>query len=263
MSGLGLARAAAIGCGALGVIALVFPAIGLGAGPAKAPAVVDAAGPATQLKIAPKLTRVRFEIAPGAAVVVHELVFPSGALGVAGPASAGPGSLFVAFTAQARPMAIEATRHALDAKGALVDAGATRLDVVDVFVHPATAALLLGAPKSAGHVVKVPRDPAAFGLRIRSAIALSTGAAPKTVSLMARLGIRDAAPLSLDRVEVVGIQGQSVRGARATLCGPAADPTPIVVEFPGFPPSPLDGGAVEAATLTRLPTDDLCVDVQL
>ena len=263
MSTPGWASTAAVGFGVIGAVALVFPASSLSAGTPKPSMVVDAGGPATQIKSAPRITRVRFEIAPGAALVLHELVFPSGALNVAGPPSAGPGSLFVAFTAQARPMAIEATRHPLDTKGALVDAGATRLDVVDVFVHPTMAALLLGAPKSAGHVVKVPRDDAAFGLRLRSAIALSSGAAPKTVSLMARLGIRDAKPLLLERVEVVGVQGLTVRGARASLCGTGADPTPIVVEFPGFPPSPLDAGAAAASTLTRLATDDLCVDVQL
>jgi hypothetical protein len=112
-------------------------------------------------------------------------------------------------------------------------------------------------------VVKVPRTDAPFALRVRSAIATTAGASPDAVSLMARLGVRDGAAIDLDRIEVVGTNGLVVAGARATLCGPGADPTPLMVEFPGFPPSPTNAGAVPAASVTRKPTDDLCVDVVL
>ena len=225
--------------------------------------VPDAAGPATQLKATPKIARVRFEIAPGAAVVTHDLVFPKGALSVAGPASAGPASLFFAFTAQARPMAVEATKHALDASGAMVETGGTALEVLDVYVKPQSAAVVLGPPKGAGHVIKVPRSDAPFALRVRSAIATTAGASPKALTLMARLGVRDGTPIELGRIEVAGTSGLVVAGARATLCGPGADPTPLMVEFPGFPPSPADAGALPAASVARKPTDDLCVDVVL
>src|SRR5207248_3982039 len=107
------------------------------------------------------------------------LIFPKGALGVVGSASAGPASIFLAFTAQARPMAVDVTKHALDASEAIVEPGATTLEVIDVFTKPATAAVVLGPPKGAGHVVKVPRTDAPFALRIRSAIATTAGASPK------------------------------------------------------------------------------------
>lgn len=244
---------------ALTVAAVRLDAFGAG----KTGSNVDANGPATQLKATPRLARVRFEIAPGAAVVTHDLVFPKGALAVAGPTSAGPGSIFVAFTAQARPLAMEASKHALDASGAIVESGATSLEVADVFVKPASAALVLGPPKGAGHVVKVPRTDAPFAVRIRSAIALTEGAAPKSASLMARLGVRDGSAIALDRIEVVGTNGLTVAGARAMLCGPDSDSTPLLVEFPGFPPSPTDAGAASPPNVPRKATDDLCVEIVL
>lgn len=255
-----VARALAIVAGlasALGVLNAVE-----GASKNPPPISVDAAGPSTQLKSAPRLTRVRFEVAPSAAVIVHELVFPKGALSVAGPASAGDASIFVAFTAQARPMAIEATKHALDDTGKLLEAGSA-LPIADVFVRPANAAIVLGSSKFAGHVVKIPRGDAPFGLRIRSAIATDVLPTATEVSLMARLGVRDGAPIAIDRIEVVGVMGTVIRGARAALCGPSADPSPLLVEFPGYPPSPLDAGAMPLASAKRKPDDDLCVLVQI
>ena len=259
-------RALAIVLGAacaVSVATVRWDALGAPKSAPKTNVVPDAAGPATQLKATPRLSRVRFEIAPGAAIVVHDLVFPKGALSVAGPASAGPASIFLAFTAQARPMAVEVTEHTIDASGALVESGAKTLDVLDVYLKPPSAAVVLGPPKGAGHVVKVPRTDAAFALRVRSAIATTAGATPQSLTLMARLGVRDGAPIDLDRIEVVGTNGLVVAGARATLCGPGADPTPLMIEFPGFPPSPTNAGAVPAASVTRKSTDDLCVDVAL
>ncbi len=221
----------------------------------------DAAGPNTQLKSIPRLARVHFDVSPGGAVVIHDLVFPKGALAVAGPASGGDGSIFVGYTAQARPMAVEATRHALDDKGALVEAGATKLTILDVYVKPTSAALVLGAGKTAGHVIRLPRGEAPFALRIRTAISVENLGGAKQISLLARLGVRDGAAIPLDRIEVTGILGTTVRGAKANLCGPSADATPLMVEFPGFPATPTDAGAVPAATVTRLASDDLCIDV--
>ena len=233
----------------------------------KKPAVAagpDANGPATFLKVAPRLVRVRFEVAKGGAIVLHDLVFPKGAVAVAGPKNAGDASIFLAFTAQARPMAIEAIELAVDDAGKIIEAtSAPKLPIVDVFVKPTNAVLVLGPAKGAGHVVKVPRGDAAFALRVRTAIALEGDGSAKEVSLMARLGVRDVAAIPLERIEVVGTLGLTVRGARATLCGPSSDPTPLLVEFPGFPASPQDAGALSPSLVKRSASDDLCVDVQI
>jgi hypothetical protein len=193
--------------------------------------------------------------------VQHELVFPKDALAVVG---AGQPTLFVAFTAQQRPLAIEATRHALDANGALVEAGATKLEVIDVFSRPKTAALLLGPTVQAGHVVRLPRDGAPFGLRLRSAIATHELATPtRSIMIMARLGVRGASPLPLDAIEVAAILGGTLRGARATLCGPASDPRPLTLSFPDYPSSPGDAGTISPSAAKRSSDDDLCLEILL
>lgn len=251
----------AIACGAtLGL----GDAQGAGAKKPPPPAGPDANGPTTFLKAVPRLARVRFEVAKGGAIVLHDLVFPKGSLAVAGPKTAGDGSLFLAFTAQARPMAVEAIVLAVDDTGKIIEASsAPKLPIVDVFVKPPNAVLVLGPAKGAGHVIKVPRNDGAFALRVRTAIALDGDGTAKDVTLMARLGVRDLAAIPLDRIEVTGTLGLSVRGARATLCGPSSDPAPLLVEFPGFPASPQDAGAIPPSTAKRSPTDDLCIDIQM
>ena len=263
-----VSRAAAIVAGGAIACAATLSlgeARGAGAKKPAAPAGPDANGPATFLKATPRLSRVRFEVAKGAAIVLHEFVFPKGSLAVAGPKTAGDASLFLAFTAQARPMAIEAIVLAVDDTGKIVEPPSppTKLPIVDVFVKPPNAVLVLGPAKGAGHVIKVPRNEGTFALRVRTAIALEGDGTAKDVSLMARLGIRELAPIALDRIEVAGTLGVSVRGARATLCGPSSDGTPLLVEFPGFPASPQDAGAIPPSTAKRSATDDLCVDIQM
>ncbi|MEO7095084.1 MAG: hypothetical protein ABI175_17625, partial [Polyangiales bacterium] len=129
-------RVAAILCGgALACAALLGLGEASGAGGKKpaTPAGPDANGPTTFLKASPRLVRVRFEVAKGGAIIVHDLVFPKGSVAVAGPASSGDGSLFLAFTAQARPMAIEAIALAVDDTGKIIEAtSATKLPIVDV-----------------------------------------------------------------------------------------------------------------------------------
>ena len=223
--------------------------------------VADAGGPVTQIAVTPRVQRVLFEVAPGGAVVTHDLLFAKGALTVAGAATSGEASLFVAFTAQARPLAVEAKRYALDDAGKLVESSAAPLPIADVVARPANAALILGGASTAGHVIKLPRGDAPFLLRVRSAIPLELSAGAKDVDLMARLGVRQGASLPLDRIEVVGTLGVTIRGALARLCGPNADPTPLVVEFPGYPPTPTDAGAAPVSSIPRAADDDLCVRV--
>lgn len=228
----------------------------------KAPPGPDAAGPPTTLGATARVARVRVEVSPGGAAVTHDLVFPKGALAVQG---SGEPTVFVAFTAQARPLAIEATRHALDDAGHLA-AASGKVEIVDVFTRPKTAAIVLGPPSQAGHVLRVPRDDAPFGLRVRSAIPTHALAAPTpTVSILARLGVRGLGPAPVDAIEVGAILGGSLRGARATFCGDGADPRPLTLTFLGFPTG--DAGAGDAgvtiapSAAARTANDDLCIDV--
>jgi hypothetical protein len=237
----------------MGSIALAAPKPG-----PKGPPPPDAAGPPTSLKSGPRIARVRVEVTPGGASIAHDLVFPKDAFAIGG---AGEPTLFVAFTAQSRPLAIEATRHALDAKGEMVDAGATKLEVIDVAVKPKTAALLLGPAVQAGHVIRLPRDGAAFGLRVRSAI--PTQEIGKSISLMARLGIRDQKPMPLESIEVGAALGATIRGARAVFCGKGADPRPLTLAFVGYPSPSGDAGTIVPTAAVRTAEDDLCLDVLL
>lgn len=259
---LAVAAGAALACCALGWIDAREWAVLTGADAAPLP-------PAKPL--AARIHRVRFDLTPGGAAITHEIVFPKGTLTSLLPAGA-PGStegtLFVAFTAQARPLAFEATRIPLDADGRPIDAAALPLKVDHVVVRPATAPALLGNPHAAGHVLHLSREADAFVLRLRSAIAVEPG--HKTVSLLARLGMRDAGYIPLGRVEIAATLGTRLRGARATLCGPAADPTPISLRFPDYPaPAGADAGA-DANAAVREPSliprhldDDLCVEAQI
>jgi hypothetical protein len=249
--------------------ALAVPLLGLlgvaaTAAGTKAPKAPDAAGPTTTLAAPPRLARVRVEITPGGASIQHDLIFPSGALAVA---AAGEPTLFAAFTAQARPLAIEATRQALDAKGE-IEATGTPLEIIDVAVKPKSAALLLGPAVQAGHVLRLPRQTAPFALRLRSAIGTHPVAAPTPmVSLMARLGLRGGPPIPLDRIEVVAGLGAKIRGARATLCGSGSDPRPLAIVFPGYAAGSsaqaTNSGTIPPSSATRREQDDLCVDVLL
>ncbi len=235
------------------------------AAPAKGPPPPDAAGPPTSWKSTPHIARVRVDVTPGGASVLHEVVFPKDALAVLG---AGEPTLFVAFTAQARPLAVEATRYVLGVGDAADETTTKRLEVIDVPRRPKTAASLLGPGAQSGHVIRLPRDASPFVVRVRSAIATHEIENPtRMVTVMARLGVRDGAPMSIGVIEVGAMLGASIRGARAALCGPGADPRPLTVAFPGYPaadPSKIvDAGTVSPSLVNRATNDDLCIDVLL
>ncbi|MFI5300738.1 MAG: hypothetical protein ACHREM_21865 [Polyangiales bacterium] len=224
--------------------------------------IAPAPVPSTSLSSTPTLARVSFEVTPGGAAITHDLVFPADSLHVASKTdAASEATIFVAFTAQSRPLAIEATLHSLDASRALVEAGATKLAIDDVNQRPSTAALVLGAEKSSGHSIRVPHVDGAFGVRLRSAIATYPVEGAGEVPLIARLGVRNGAPIVIERIEVVGTRGVTIRGARAWLCGGKGDDTPLTLVFPGYPPSTTDAGTVPPASVTRGEGDDLCVNV--
>ncbi len=251
---LAIAAGAALACGSLGWIDGREWAAFTGADAAALAAPVAPAKP-----LAARIRRVRFDLTPGGAAISHEIVFPKRALTSllpavpAGGAGSAEATLFVAFTAQARPLAFEAVRVPLDADDRPIEAAALPLKVDHVVVRPTGAPALLGNPRAAGHVLHVPRGDDAFVLRLRSAIAVEPG--HKTVSVLARLGMRDGGYLPLGRVEVAASLGTKLRGARATLCGGAADPAPIALSFPDYPAAPgaaADAGARDPALLTAV-----------
>jgi hypothetical protein len=121
--------------------------------------------------------------------------------------------------------------------------------------------LVLGAEKSAGHVVHVPKVDGAFGVRLRSAIATYPIEGTGEVPLLARLGVRGGAPIPIEKIEVIGTRGVTIRGARAWLCGGKGDDTPLTLVFPGYPASTTDAGTIDPTTVTRGDGDDLCVNV--
>ena len=225
-------------------------------GGASASSAVSPAAP-----LAARVRRVRFELTPGGAAVTHEIVLPKGALTALLPAGVGEGALFVSFTAQLRPLAFEATRVPLDADGRTIEAAALPLRVEHLVVRPATAPTLLGLGHAAGHLLHLPRGDEPILLRLRSAIAVEPG--HKTVELLARLGMRDGGYLPLDRIEVGAALGTTLRGARATLCGPRSDPRPLALVFHGYPTPRPDASIVEPSKATRRSDDDLCLEAQI
>lgn len=243
---------------ALAVSVVLLRALAAPGKPAPKPAPgPDAAGPPTTLASGARIARVRVDVSPGGAAITHDVVFPKGALSVGG---SGDPTLFLAFTAQSRPLAIEATRHALDANGKLVEAGGVKVEVIDVFVKPKTAALLLGPPSQAGHVLRLPKDTQPFALRVRSAIVTQELEAPtRSVSILARLGVRGGQPLPLEAIEIGTLLGGTLRGARAAFCGEGADPRPLTVSFVGYPAG--DAGTIAPSAAQRTAGDDLCLDL--
>src|SRR4051812_31632979 len=67
----------------------------------------------TTLSAAPAAKRIRFDVAPGAIVVTHDYVFAKSSIQVAAPrGSQADATLYLAFTGQARPLAVEASLYA-------------------------------------------------------------------------------------------------------------------------------------------------------
>ena len=137
---LAIAAGAALACGSLGWIDGREWAAFTGADAAALAAPVAPAKP-----LAARIRRVRFDLTPGGAAISHEIVFPKRALTSllpavpAGGAGSAEATLFVAFTAQARPLAFEAVRVPLDADDRPIEAAALPLKVDHVVVRPTGA----------------------------------------------------------------------------------------------------------------------------
>ncbi|GAC1577631.1 MAG: hypothetical protein NVS3B20_08940 [Polyangiales bacterium] len=224
----------------------------------------DASEPPTTLRVPPKIRSIRFDVSPGGAAITHNLVFEKGALAVS-PSTASDPALYFAFTAQARPLAIEAKRFALDEAGHPIDQGESVV-IAEAITRPPWAAIILGAENAAGHVIRVPHrsGDGPFSLRVRSAIS-TFAAGSKEVSLLARLGVRGGAPLTVERIEVGAILGAAIRGARGVFCGASGESLPLTISFPDYPLTKTNAntGTTPPAVAARGVDDDLCVDVLL
>jgi hypothetical protein len=245
----------AIALGALLAFSLLRVTLAAPSKPPPGPPAFDAKGPPTTLASAPHLLRLRVDISPGAATIIHDLSFEKDDLKTVPPH--GEPLVYFAFSAQERPLAVEIGKLAIDEAGAT--SALTPLAFDNVNAKPPAAALVLGSGKQAGHVARLPKIDGPFALRIRSAIALSPGI--REVSLLARLGVRDGHPIPLGRIEIAGILGTTVRGARAMLCGPKADARPLRVTFPGYPDTADAGSVITPDAIARQVDDDLCLDV--
>jgi hypothetical protein len=98
----------------------------------------------TTLAAAPTIERVAVDVVPGAVSVLHEIRFPAGALSVKGPEA----TLFYAFPAQQRPLAIEVTTRAAGSVSA-----PKVLSQSESPNRPPEAAMLLGPPEQAGFLL--------------------------------------------------------------------------------------------------------------
>jgi hypothetical protein len=214
----------------------------------------------------PSIGRVQVEPARDVVVVVEEVNLPRGEW------KSGGFDLYVAFGAPGAPLAIDA--HLVSAPPGALE---TRLEDVGVSlaVEPAThqtasTQLLLGRPQMAGVVVRIREtelmrayaasDLAA--LRLRSLLMLPVADAQGKREIVVRLGIVGGLPLTIGRVQVLSRQAPAKR-AEANLCGPEADPWPLVValapQATSLAPGPLVPPAIAPAAAVRHASDDLCV----
>jgi hypothetical protein len=141
-----------------------------------------------------------------------------------------------------------------------------------------SAQLLLGRPQMAGVVLHVKEaelrrayatsDLAA--LRIRSLLPPPAADPHGARDLVVRLGIAGDVPLTLERIQVVSLEGRPwITRADASLCGPDADPVPLAVSLIGRAAEAPDGGAatdpapsvgpIVPSMAVRHASDDLCI----
>jgi hypothetical protein len=207
----------------------------------------------TTLAATPTIERVAIDVVPGAVSVLHEIRFPAGALSVKGSEA----TLFYAFPAQERPLAIEVTTRAA--------AGATAPKVLsqnEFPNRPPEAAMLIGPEVQAGFLLHLAATQSPFLLAISHAIMTpSTPLRMSEVDVMIRLGSRVSGAMPLENIEVTASHGFVLRGALAYFCGQDdAHRTPLRVQFPGYP-APSSSAVIDPLTAPRTPTDDLCLKV--
>jgi hypothetical protein len=235
------------------------------------------APPAPPLPMLPSVARVRVEAARDRVLVVEEVNLPRGEW------TSGGLDLYVAFGSPGTPSAVDARLVAVPP-----DAPEPRPDDAGEFVaieasarRTPAAQLLLGPPQMAGVVVHVKEaelrrayaasDLAA--LRVRSLVSPPAVDSRGARDVVVRLGIAGDVPLTLERVQVVSLEGRGwITRAEATLCGPEAEALPLAValapkaERPADEEPAADGGRgpprtapIAPVTAVRHASDDLCI----
>jgi hypothetical protein len=238
---------------------------------------------ALPLPMLPSVARVRVEAARDRVVVVEDINLPRGDW------HSGSLDLYIAFGAPGTPAAIDARLLVTPPDGTDTRPEGsfapghppTSNDAGDVLaVEPAvrrtpSSQLLLGRPQMAGAVVHVKeadlRRAYATGdlatLRIRSLLSPPVPDLRGERDVVVRLGIVGDVPLTLERVQVVSLEGgRWITRAEASLCGPEAEGLPLVVlVIPKV--EAVDGGAalptgappIAPAMAVRHASDDLCI----
>ena len=222
--------------------------------------------PAPPLPMLASVARVRVEAGRDHVVVTEEVSLPRGEW------ESGGLDLYVAFGAPGTPVAVDARlvpvpRGATESR--LEDTGDALL-VEPAVHHSPSSQLLLGRPQMAGTSSSTSKTPICDG-RIRMgtqrrcafATCSSLPAADNQGGrdVVVRLGIHGALPLTVGRVQVVSLDGQtSITRAQAALCGPEAEPHPLSVSILPKPSGPLGGApAIPPSMAVRHASDDLCV----
>ena len=237
--------------------------------------------PAPPLPMLPSVGRVRIEVARDRVIVQEEVNLPRGDWHYGGL------DLYTAFGAPGPPLAADARLFAQPvgaAESPPDDLGEPAAVERALRCGPGVRPLL-GRVQMAGLVVHLKEA------QLRRAFILSEGAVLRIRSLLrppasdrhdvhdlvVRLGIAGGLPMTLERIEVVSIDGPRIAGAAAKLCGPDADPWPLSVSilpkpasrlpipppeeipFGGGPSNDKPGTAIAPEMAVRHATDDLCI----
>jgi hypothetical protein len=233
--------------------------------------------PAPPLPMLPSVARVRVEAARDRVVVVEEVSLPRGDW------ASGGLDLYVAFGSPGTPSAVDARLVAVprDASEPRPDDAGEPVAIEASPRRTPAVQLLLGPPQMAGVVLHVTeaalrRAYAASDravLRVRSLVSPPAVDARGARDVVVRLGIAGDVPLTLERVQVVSLEGRGwITRAEATLCGPEAEGLPLAVvltpkaERPAAGQPPAGGGSgasrtfpIAPVTAVRHASDDLCI----
>jgi hypothetical protein len=233
--------------------------------------------PAPPLPMLPSVARVRVEAARDRVVVVEEVSLPRGDW------RSGGLDLYVAFGSPGTPIALDARLVAVppDALESRPEDAGEPMTVEAATRRTPGAQLLLGPPQMAGVVVHVKeadlRRAYALGdlaaLRIRSLLSPPAVDGRGARDVVVRLGVAGEAPLTLERLQVVSLEGRGwIKRAEARLCGPEAEDLPLAVGLVPKAERPVEtaaAGAGEAVpsrgppiapvTAVRHASDDLCI----
>ncbi len=246
-----------------------LPAPGPGGHPASPPPIAPA--PVTHeppLPMLPSIARVRVEAAPDRTLVIEDINLPRGEW------RSGNLEVYVAYGSPGPPIAIDArllARPPGDTEAHLDEAGDAVAVQSAARASPAVQ-VILGRRQMAGVTLRVKesqlRSAYASGdlavLRVRSLLHPPAADDDGARDVVVRLGASAGLPITLSRIQVASIEkAAGISRARASLCGPEADPWPLSV---ALVPRPKPDGARGDAAATIAPalalrhaSDDLCI----